>query len=123
MGKSPKENLDRITTTITAWETHRASKSFGGMTLEQFKTAIAPSLTARTTVAQHESELKAAISQRDDADDASAVTIKDVVNAVIADKEEGVDGAFYEALGYVRESERKSGLHRTAKTAESKPSA
>jgi len=123
MGKSPKANLDRINTTNTAWETHRAAKLFAGLTLEQFRGKIAPSLTTRATIARLESELTAAISQREIADEASLDVIQDVVNAVVADKTEGEDGEFYEALGYVRESERKSGLHRTAKTSETTPKA
>lgn len=35
-----------------------------------------------------------------------------VVNAVRGDPDEGEDGEFYDALGYVRKSERKSGLRR-----------
>jgi len=34
------------------------------------------------------------------------------VNAVRGDPAETAKGEFYEALGFVRESERKSGLHR-----------
>jgi hypothetical protein len=35
-----------------------------------------------------------------------------VVNGVRADPEEGDDSALYEAMGYTRRSERKSGLTR-----------
>lgn len=123
MGKSPKANLERIKTTITAWETHRASKQFANMTLEQLREKVAPSLTARATIARLDSELTAAISQREIADAASLAVIDAVVKAVVADQAEGEDGEFYEALGYVRESERKSGLHRKTKTTETKPAA
>jgi hypothetical protein len=123
MGKSPKANLDRINAIITAWETHRANKAFADLTLEQFREKMAPSLATRATIARLESELTATISQREMADAASLDIIQDVVKAVVADKTEGEDGEFYEALGYVRESERKSGLHRSAKTTETKPAA
>ena len=123
MGQSPKANLDRINKTATAWETHRAAKLFANMTLEQFREKIAPSLTARATIARLESELTATISQREMADAASLAAIDAVVKAVVADQTEGEDGEFYEALGYVRESERKSGLHRAAKSSETKPAA
>ncbi|MFT3867899.1 MAG: hypothetical protein QM715_05315 [Nibricoccus sp.] len=93
------------------------------MTLEQFREKIAPSLTARTTIARLESETTAAVSQREIADIASLDVIDAVVKAVVADQTEGEDGEFYEALGYVRESERKSGLHRTAKPDKTKPAA
>ena len=35
-----------------------------------------------------------------------------MVNAVKGDPEEGDNGELYEAMGYVRRSERSSGLHR-----------
>jgi hypothetical protein len=37
-----------------------------------------------------------------------------VVNGVLADPDEGPDSPLYEAFGYIRESERKSGLTRKA---------
>lgn len=123
MGKSPKANLERIKTTITAWETHRANKAFAELTLEQFREKVAPSLATRATIAGLESEIKATISLREMADAASLDVIDAVVKAVVADKTEGEDGEFYEALGYVRESERKSGLSRKAKASATKPAA
>jgi hypothetical protein len=81
-----------------------------------FKEAINPSFTTRTEVSTHESELKAAISRRQTSDDATDKIIKKVVNDVVS--QEGEDSDFYEALGYVRESERKSGLSRKAKATE-----
>jgi hypothetical protein len=39
-----------------------------------------------------------------------------LVNGVLADPTEGPDSALYEAFGYTRKSERKSGLTRASKT-------
>ncbi len=55
--------------------------------------------------------------QRDDADKVSLSATLLVVNAVKGDHEEGEDGQLYEAMGYVRRSERNSGLHRAAPAA------
>ena len=101
--------LDRF---VSAWQTLRPSKSFGGMTLEQFKAAIQPSLDARQHIESLEAELIAAQDVRDDADKVSQGKVQLVVNGVIGDPTEGPDGDLYEALGYVRKSERKSGLTR-----------
>ncbi len=97
---------------MNAWQTLRPEKSFAGLSLEQFKAKIKASLDARAAIAALENQLLAAQNQRDDADKASLATIALVVNAVKGDPEEGEDGEFYEALGYVRKSERKSGLRR-----------
>lgn len=95
-----------------AWETLRSAKTFGGYTLTQFKAKVKPSLDARANIEALEHQLTAASDQHDDADAASLDAIKAVVNAVKADPAERAKGEFYEALGYVRETERKSGLHR-----------
>jgi hypothetical protein len=116
MGNAPKTDYERITRASIAWETLRPKKIFGGMTLEKFTTLIAPSLAARATIARLENELTAAHSQRDDADRVSLDALQLVVNSIKGDAEEGEDGELYEAMGYVRKSERKSGLHRTSKT-------
>jgi hypothetical protein len=39
MPNNPRSNGERINKMLTAWETLAAAKSFGGMTLDQFKTA------------------------------------------------------------------------------------
>jgi hypothetical protein len=75
-----------------------------------------PSLDARTDIAGLEAETIAAIDQRERADTVSLATIQRVVNSVRGDAEEGEDGELYETMGYVRKSERGSGLTRAAKT-------
>ena len=112
MSYAPKENLDRINTVTKAWETLRPAKSFAGLTLAQFKAKVKPSLDARANVETLDHQRTAALDQRDDADKASMETIKLVTNAVKGDPAETADGELYEAMGFVRESERLSGLSR-----------
>ncbi|MBI2929982.1 MAG: hypothetical protein HYY24_30355 [Verrucomicrobia bacterium] len=108
----PKQMEGKINKVVGAWETLRADKSFAGMTLTQFKNKVRGSLDTRTTIDTLESQLTAARSARDDADKASNDAILLAVNAVKGDDAEGEDGELYEAMGYVRKSERKSGLTR-----------
>jgi len=112
MPLSPKEMNDRIAQVVSSWETLRPNKSFAGMSLEQFRATVAPSLSARQAITRLESEVISAQNQRDDADKKSMVAILLVVNAIKGDPQEGEDGELYEAMGYVRKSERKSGLSR-----------
>ena len=108
----PKEIETRIRTTISGWESLAPTKSFGGMTLDQFKTAVAPSLAARETIANLENQLVQAKNQRDTADEGSLAKVQAVVLSVLADPTEGPDSSLIEALGRVRQSERKTGLTR-----------
>jgi len=118
MPQSPKDVFERIQTFTSAWETLRPTKSFGGMTLVQFKAKVQPSRDARDALATLEQQMTAAQDKRDAADEVTMKTIQLVVNGVRADPDEGEDGEFYDALGYVRKSERKSGLRRGAKPAD-----
>lgn len=115
MATAPKSTQEKINQVIAAWQTLRPAKSFAGLTLDQFKAKLQPSLDARIAIAALENQLIAAQDQRDGADYASISTIQLVVNAVKGDPAEGEDGELYEAMGYVRKSERSSGLTRNKK--------
>jgi len=113
----PNKAEAKISQVITAWETLRPEKTFAGLTLAQFKAALQPSLDTRANIEALEDQIAATQTLRDNADEESIAVIQRVVHAVQSDPEEGNDGAFYEALGYVRKSERKSGLSRGKKPA------
>lgn len=112
MPSNPKATEEKINAITNAWESLRSDKTFAKLSLAQFKTKVKPSLDARAEVKRLEAELSASINARDDADAVSSETITLVVNAVKGDPDEGEDGELYEAMGYVRKSERASGLTR-----------
>jgi hypothetical protein len=112
MAQNPKENEQKITRMLNAWETLAPSKSFGGMTLAQFQAAAQPAQAARQQIDDLEDQLTQAIATREAADDAFLEKAQLVVNGVLADSTEGDDSAIYEAFGYTRKSARKSGLTR-----------
>jgi hypothetical protein len=82
------------------------------LTLDQFREAVKPSVDVRVEIADLEGRLQAALARRDTSDTASSGIMRRVVNAVKGDPEEGEDGELYAAMGYVRKSERSSGLTR-----------
>lgn len=112
MGISPKHNEQKTQRILNAWETLAPGKSFGGMTLAQFQAAVQPAQAARQRIDDLEDQLKQAIADRENADEALLAKAQLVVNGVLADPTEGADSALYEAFGYTRKSERKSGLTR-----------
>ena len=101
---------------MNAWQTLAPGKTFGGMTLAQFQTALQPSLDARQRIEVLEDQLTQSIADREAADDVSLTRIKQVVNGVRADPTEGPDSALYQALGYKPDRDRKSGLTRKRKS-------
>ena len=110
--QTPQGNLARITTVMNAWENLRPGKSFGGMTLEEFKRIVQPSLDSRDRIAELEAMLAAERARRDEADRVSMPATRGVVDSVMGDRAEGPDGAVYEAMGFVRASENRRGLVR-----------
>jgi hypothetical protein len=109
---TPKSNFEKLQQVSNAWETLASNKSFGGMTFLEFQAATAPSTAARSLIDDLEDQLTQALAARDAADATSQTKIQLVVNGVLADPTEGPDSALYEAMGYTRKSERKSGLTR-----------
>ena len=117
---TPRKIEEKIDRTLNAWEQIAPTKSFGSMTLAQFREVIAPSKEARERLEDLEDQLTEALAQREAADDTSLDKIQLIVNGVLADPSEGPDSALYEAMGYTRKSERKSGLTRKTQSASGK---
>jgi hypothetical protein len=112
MANTPKSKDEKMERILNAWETLAPAKSFGGMTLDQFKAVAAPAQAARRRIADLDDQMTKAINDRDAADEVFGEKAQLVINGVLADPTEGPDSSLYEALGYTRKSERKSGLTR-----------
>jgi hypothetical protein len=113
---NPKKTEEKIERMLNAWRTLAPAKTFAGMTLAQFEAAAAPSTAARQKIDGLETQLTDAYAERDRADEAFDARAKQVVAGVLADPTEGPDSALYDALGYTRTSERKTGLTRRKRT-------
>jgi hypothetical protein len=113
--EAPTTNAAKIQNVITAWDTLAKTSSFSGMTLDEFQAAVKPSFDRRKEIAAIEDQFTSLINQRNDADEVSLEKCNLVVNAVKGDPAFGEDSALYESMGYVRKSERKTGLTRKKK--------
>jgi hypothetical protein len=108
----PKDTLEKLQRINNGWETLAPEKSFGGMTLTQFKAAVKRSLDTREELRVLESQKQSKQIERDDADTESLRAVQLVVNGVVGDPTEGPESDLYAAFGYTRPSERKTGLTR-----------
>src|SRR5690349_18880412 len=104
--------LSSIGTVADSWSSICPEKSFFGLTLDQYKAAVKPCYDLRAEIAEVQKRLKNLIAKRKDADTAAVRLTKNVVHAVKADPTEGEDSPLYAAMGYVRTSDRSSGLTR-----------
>jgi hypothetical protein len=112
MAKAPKDAKEKYDAVMDAWENLAPTAQFGGMTLEQFQLVIKPSDEARAKISTLDQQMTAALNARTTADVVSLEKVQMVVNGVVGDPNFGPDSALYEAMGYIRKSERKSGLTR-----------
>jgi hypothetical protein len=113
--KNPNRILRRVDGVVVAWRQIAPAANFGGMTLADFESAVAPSIEARNKVAELEAELSAALGRRALSDLVTNDKLKLVVNAVKGSPAHGENSELYRAMGYIPAAERASGL--TRKTA------
>ena len=111
----PKEVEERLRKAISSWETMAPTKSFGGLTLDQFKTQTKPSFTVRETIANLDAQMTQALNERATVDETSLGLLQRVIAGILADPTEGPDSSLIEGVGRTRQSERKSGLTRKRK--------
>ena len=109
----PDERAEKI---LSAWDEFAPDAKFGGMTKEQFSAKVKPSTDTREEVKKTELKLKAQNSAVVDADKVTSAANQLVVNAIKGDPNFGEDSELYEGCGYIRKSEKASGLHRSGKT-------
>ena len=108
------EKMERI---LSAWKTLKPEKPFGGLSLNEFEAYVGACQTARAEVMEAENRLSDALAERDAKDDATLAKVKLVKNGVLGDATEGENSTLYEAMGYIRKEDRKSGLTRRKKAA------
>lgn len=119
MPRSPKDIEEKMYKVLNAWKTLAPAKSFGGMTAADYESQVDKSMQPRQRLEELEDERMQEQANRDNQDALTLEKIQLIVNGVLADPTEGPNSALYEAMGYVRKSERKSGL--TRKKAEPEP--
>jgi hypothetical protein len=112
MRKAPKDLLKRMKDVEQAWSNLRPTKSFAGLTLEQYREKIKASEDARADIAASERKVAADTAKRIAADEVNTEIVSRIVSGVKADADEGEDGELYAAMGFVRKSHRSTGLSR-----------
>lgn len=118
-----KDNvIDRIRDIRAAWRALALDSKFAEMTLAEFEAAVKPPETLRAEIKALEKQLEGKKTARSDADKAAGAILELVIDSVRGTPSFGRDSDLYRACGYVRKSERKSGLSRKLKK-ESEPNA
>jgi hypothetical protein len=109
---NPKKNIELLQKTVAALREFAPDKAFGGIKLSDFEPNVEVCHQNREAIIDHENAGKGLTAKRDADDEAALAKRELIINGIIGDPEFGPDSALYEAMGYVRKSERKSGLTR-----------
>ena len=118
MSVSQKEAMEIMERELNAWRTISPDKRFGGMTLSDFEVFVVNSRNARVNLADKENQVTQALTERDNTDAIGLEKCRLLKNGVIGDPTEGENSALYEAMGFVRKDDKKSGLTRKKKKTE-----
>lgn len=113
--KSPRENEERMHRVLNALKTLAPDRKFGNKGVGELETQVGKSLAPRRRLTELADEGIEQQALRESEDINTLKMIDSIVAGVVADDEFGPDSALYEAMGYVRKSERKSGLTRKKK--------
>jgi hypothetical protein len=108
----PKHIKERIALFTQSWEEHAPDATLAGITLDQFKAAVAPSLNVRVEIGSLANLLRGTIARRNGTDEMSVELMNRIMHAILGDPALGPESALYRALGYTPKSERRSGLTR-----------
>ena len=120
MASNPGQVEKDTNAILKAWGQFAPTATFGGMTLAQYTTKVQPSLDARGQISTREAEIKSWADKRDDADVVTDATNATVIKGIVGDVAYGDNSDLYEACGYVRKSEKKSGLTRKSAKADAR---
>lgn len=115
MGKGPKQIEEVIERAINALRDLAPETKFNNSNLADLAPLAEESLAARRELVEIGNLEAAGIARREAADARVLKMIEKIVNGIIGDENFGDDSALYEAFGFVRRSQRKSGLTRKRK--------
>jgi len=107
-----KNKMKKINLVTNAWEQIAPEATFGGFTLDQYKTAMAPALESQARIAALLAELEGERQKFNINSDACYRIATQMASSVKGDVKFGDDCPLYSAMGYTRRSNRKSGLTR-----------
>lgn len=110
--KSPKQNMIDLETVLEAVRELAPDKAFGGISLTQYDTQVNMSVDVRKELVNAEINVSNVTNKRENIDEEGLRMRELIVNGIIGDPDFGPDSTLYERCGYVRKSDRKSGLTR-----------
>lgn len=115
MPNNPKKNEGKMKKALNALKTLAPNVKFNGRGVEELEAQVNKSMAPRQRLIEIADEEKQQQALRDSEDVKSLAMIDKIVAGIIGHDDFGEDSALYEAFGYIRKSDYKSGLTRKKK--------
>ena len=112
MNDKSKRDLNKVQQILTGWRSVAPDAVFCEMTLEQFEELVKPSLELERAMRHLKAEMAGLRQQFQASSRGSRSSALKIARAVRAHRDHGENSPLYAAMGYIRESDRKSGLTR-----------
>lgn len=112
---TPKKAMENLEMIEDALSELAPGVKFGGIALADYKEQVQRSRDVRQELVDLEVKTSNTAIKRDNTDGDGLKMRELIVNGVIGNPDFGPDSALYEAMGFVRKSDRKSGLTRKKK--------
>ncbi|MBS1794019.1 MAG: hypothetical protein JSS81_09205 [Acidobacteria bacterium] len=112
MHKYPKHYEDVFERALSALRNMAGDAKFKGISVADFAAQVERSMGSRRRLRDLDDETIRELTNRENEDLKTLAMLADIVDGVVGHEDFGDDSALYEALGYVRKSQRKSGLTR-----------
>lgn len=111
----PKGNEEVIVRTINALRDYAPDVKFKGKGLAELAPQAERCFAVRRRLLELDHLTTQEVVNRETQDELAIAIIDEIVDGVIGHEDFGDDSALYEALGFIRRSQRKSGLTRKRK--------
>ena len=122
MKQYPERYEEQFEQALVALRNMAPETKFKGRSLAEFAAQVERSLASRRRLLDLDNQTTEELTVRIAEDEKSRAMLADIVDGVAGHEDFGKDSALYEALGFVRKSQRKSGLtHKRKKDGKSTP--
>lgn len=118
MPNSPKKNEEKMKKALNALKTLAPNVKFNGKGVAELEEQVNKSLAPRQRLLELDDEKREQQALRESEDVNTMALIDKYVAGIVGHDDFGKNSALYEAFGFVRTDERKSGLTRKKKSDE-----
>lgn len=110
MNINAKRHGELINSLLHVWTTLNPTRSYSSLSLSDARANLQPSLDVRTRISAAQTELAAALRERDTVDQTTLRAYRRTLSLIKADPQEGEDGQMLKAISSATRKAHRSGV-------------